>query len=64
MAADTITGYIKGLLDGKEFKQTAYTLDRDSRKVALARFLRRAAGEEEAPSVDDEWLAAQSPDGC
>jgi hypothetical protein len=42
MAADTIAGYIWGLLDGKEFKQTAYALDRDSRKAALARFHRRA----------------------
>jgi len=41
MAADTIFGY-GGLLDGKAFKQTAYALDRDSRKAALARFLRPA----------------------
>jgi integrase len=27
-AADTIAGYIQGLLDGIEFKQTAYALDR------------------------------------
>lgn len=38
-AADTISGYIQGLLDGIEFKQTAYPLDRDSRKAALPRFL-------------------------
>ena len=44
MAADTISGYIQGLLDGVEFKQTAYALDRDSRKAALARFLKRASG--------------------
>lgn len=43
MAADTISGYIQGLLDGVEFKQTAYALDRDSRKQALARFLNNAA---------------------
>ena len=43
MAADTIAGYIQGLLDGTEFKQTAYALDRDSRKAALARFLHNAA---------------------
>lgn len=43
MAADTISGYIQGLLDGVEFRQTAYALDRDSRKAALARFLKRAA---------------------
>lgn len=36
MAADTISGYIQGLLDGIEFKQTAYALDRTSRRVALA----------------------------
>ena len=47
MAADTIAGYIEGLLDGKEFKQTAYALDRASRKAALARFLQKAAGEDE-----------------
>ncbi|MBI2716199.1 MAG: integrase arm-type DNA-binding domain-containing protein [Rhizobiales bacterium] len=54
MAADTISGYIKGLLDGKDFKKTAYALDRDSRKAALSRFLREAVGEE-APA---ERLAA------
>jgi integrase len=42
MAADTIAGYIQGLLDGVEFKHTAYALDRSSRKAALARFLARA----------------------
>ncbi len=42
MAADTIAGYIQGLLDGTAFKQTAYALDRDSRKAALERFLRDA----------------------
>ena len=48
MAADTISGYIQGLLDGIEFKQTVYALDRDSRKAALARFLKRApSGEPE-----------------
>lgn len=47
MAADTISGYIKGLLDGVAFKQTAYALDRDSRKAALARFLRSAVANEQ-----------------
>jgi integrase len=56
MAADTISGYIQGLLDGVEFKQTAYALDRDSRKAALALFLRKAAIDtptelEEAPRL-------------
>lgn len=48
MAADTISGYIQGLLDGIAFKQTAYALDRDSRKAALARFLAQAAVEQDA----------------
>ena len=43
MAADTISGYIQGLLDGIEFKQTAYALDKTSRKAALDRFLIKAA---------------------
>ena len=58
MAADTIAGYIHGVLDGKEFKQTAYALDRDSRKAALARFLRKAAGEDPAVRRRSSRLAA------
>ena len=57
MAADTISGYIQGLLEGVEFKQTAYALDRNSRKAALTRFLRNAAGDEET-AVEEERLAA------
>ena len=57
MAADTIAGYIEGLLDGKEFKQTAYALDRDSRKAALTRFLQKAAGDE-AERDEERRLAA------
>jgi translation initiation factor 2 beta subunit (eIF-2beta)/eIF-5 len=57
MAADTIAGYIEGLLNGKEFKQTAYALDRDSRKAALIRFLQKAAGEE-TTVAEGERLAA------
>ena len=45
MAADTISGYIQGLLDGIEFKQTAYALDRDSRRAALDRFLMKAVAD-------------------
>jgi integrase len=45
MAADTIAGYIQGLLDGEEFLQTAHTFDRSSRRTALAQFLARAKGE-------------------
>lgn len=39
MAADSIAGYIQGLLDGVSFTHTAYALDRNSRKSALAHFL-------------------------
>lgn len=47
MAADTISGYIQGLLDGVEFKQTAYALDRDSCGAALVRFLLGTVGDTE-----------------
>jgi integrase len=58
MAADTISGYIQGLLDGIEFKQTAYALDRDSRKAALARFLKRASGADTDEGEGKRPLAA------
>jgi hypothetical protein len=58
MAADTISGYIQGLLDGIEFKQTAYALDRDSRKAALARFLKRASGDGPQEDEVERRLAA------
>ena len=45
MAADTIAGYIDGLLDGKEFKQMTYALQ-------------KAAGDEEVPGVEHERLTA------
>lgn len=58
MAADTISGYIQGLLDGVAFKQTAYALDRDSRKAALARFLQKAVGDEPTLIEEQPCLAA------
>jgi integrase len=58
MAGDTISGYIQGLLDGIEFKQTAYALDRDSRKAALARFLKRASGGDPEAAEEERRLAA------
>lgn len=59
MAADTVAGYVQGLLDGKEFKQTAYALDRDSRKAALARFLLKASMENEnTDATEDQRIAA------
>jgi len=44
MAADTVSGYIQGLLDGKEFKQTAYAFDRCARKASLEQFLQDVTG--------------------
>lgn len=44
MAADTIAGYIQGLLDGTEFQRSAYSLDRSVRRSALVQFLARARG--------------------
>lgn len=58
MAADTISGYIQGLLAGNEFKQTAYALDRDSRKAALALFLQKATGEVGDTDSGETQLAA------
>lgn len=37
MAADTVSGYINGLLNGVQFKRTSYALDRVSREATLAR---------------------------
>lgn len=37
MAADTITGYIQGLLDGVQFKRASYAVDRQSRRAAMDR---------------------------
>lgn len=47
MAADTVAGYIKGLLDGAQFERTAYALDRTARREALSRFMAQASGGEE-----------------
>jgi integrase len=58
MAADTIAGYIQGLLEGIEFKQTAYALDRDSRRAALDRFLIKAAREPSSETEEEARLAA------
>jgi integrase len=58
MAADTISGYIQGLLDGIEFKQTAYALDRDSRRAALDRFLTKAAADPAKETEAEIPLAA------
>lgn len=39
MAADTVSGYIGALLEGRKLTHTHYALDRTSRKAALDRFL-------------------------
>lgn len=39
MAADTVSGYVKALLDGVEFRRNTYTLDRQSRKSAIDQIL-------------------------
>ena len=39
MAADTVAGYISGLLTGNQFKQPAYAFDRSARKRSLNQFL-------------------------
>lgn len=39
MAADTVAGYIQGLLDGAQFERTAYALDRTARREALSSFI-------------------------
>ena len=48
----------KQVLTPETVKQTAYALDRDSRKAALARFLRKAVGEPLADSEQEHRLAA------
>ncbi len=39
MAADTVAGYIQGLMDGARFTRTAYALDRETRAAAMKRML-------------------------
>lgn len=39
MAADTVSGYVKALLEGVEFRRNTYTLDRQSRKIAIDQML-------------------------
>lgn len=58
MAADTISGYIEGLLDGVEFKRTSYALDRGARKATLARFLKKMSSPPDDGLIAEEHLAA------
>ncbi|RST85651.1 hypothetical protein EJC49_14765 [Aquibium carbonis] len=61
-AADTISGFIQGLLDGAEFRQTAYGVDRDLSEAPLASFsekLRRTTlidqNRSQWPDQRDQW---------
>ena len=55
MAADTVAGYIRGLLNGVEFKRSSYALDRTSREAALARLFSQQVG---AAEEAEERIAA------
>jgi integrase len=44
MAADTLAGYINGLLNGAQFNRTSYALDRASREATLARLFSEIEG--------------------
>ncbi|MEE4210780.1 MAG: tyrosine-type recombinase/integrase, partial [Parvularcula sp.] len=35
MAADTVSGYVKALLEGVEFRRNTYTLDRQTRRNTI-----------------------------
>ncbi len=53
-AADTMAGFIQGLLEGKEYKRAIHSLDRVARKKAITGFLNSAqdAGpERQMPSL-------------
>jgi hypothetical protein len=54
MAADAVSGYIQGLLDGVQFKRSSYALDRASRKAAMERLFAEAM----KPADTAELLAA------
>ena len=42
MAADTVSGYVKALLEGVEFRRNTYTLDRQTRRGAIEQMLSEA----------------------
>ncbi len=53
MAADTVAGYIQGLLDGKESRRMTYAHDRGSRAAVVARLFE--------PSISLEENEANKP---
>ena len=50
-AADTVSGYVQGLLDGAKFRQTALACDRASRRAALDQFIEQAAKPSEPSEI-------------
>lgn len=56
MAADAISGYVEGMLDGVEFKPTSYALDRGARKAT--QFLEKMIDRQDANLLPEEHLAA------
>ncbi len=57
MAADTVSGYINGLLNGVQFKRTCYALDRASREATLARLFTEIQLEHQTENVKDRIAA-------
>jgi integrase len=57
MAADTIAGYIQGLLNGIVYRQTTYALDHEARREALSAFLIKAVGHRQLASSQADQIA-------
>jgi integrase len=57
VAADTVSGYINGLLNGVQFKRTSYALDRASREATLARLFTEIQVERPVEDVQDRIAA-------
>src|SRR3546814_13648621 len=62
MAADTVSGYIKALIEGAELSFTHYALERSSRKAALARFL--APRPASAPRSEERRVRIECASTC
>lgn len=58
MAADAISGYIEGMLDGVEFRPTSYAFDRGAKKVTLAQFLEKMIDRQHNNLLPEQHLAA------
>lgn len=56
MAADTVAGFIRGLLEGRRSRQTSYALDRETREATLARLFELSVMP--ADGVTNEQVAA------